>query len=171
MGTKTKKTPTEQLQLLGKWQLGSYLVILLWLILFEIFAINRIDSGFGQNGWPVVWIPGALLGLLLIPSSVTFIQTGKRMKAPSTRSARILQIILFSIVLALTYPAFLLALLGIDPGYEGDGVIFTTLLAPVYFIACVLGLVSFPIMWKITRSLVPKKIKVPVDENQNLIKQ
>jgi hypothetical protein len=41
---------------------------------------------------------------------------------------------------------------------------------PQLLVACLAGMASYPVMWVITRSLVPKKIKVPVDENQNLIK-
>jgi fatty acid desaturase len=128
--------------------------------------------GYTDGRPPVFWMPFAALGTLLIPSAITFIQTGKKPKSPSTRSARILQTLLFAIVLALTWPALLLMLISFGSNVPVDYVqVLHLLLHPSLFVACVLGIISFPIMWRITRSLVPKKIRVPVHENQNLIKQ
>lgn len=170
MGTKPMKTPTEKLQLLGKLQLGSYLVILIWLVVVELLAIQQRQN-FGQNGWPVIWIIFAIPGLLLISSSLIFIKTGKWPKGPSTLAARVLQIILFALVLALTYPALILASFAIDPANQAENQIFARLLSPSFLVACVLGIVSFPFMWLATKPLMRKKSKGNLDANQNLIKQ
>ena len=173
MGNKPKKTPTEKIQLLGKLQLGSYLVILIWLVVVELLAIQQTGN-FGQNGWPVIWIIFAIPGLLLIPSSLIFIKTGKWSRGPSNLTARILQIILFVLVLALTYPALILASFAIDPfqpSRELDSRIFTRLLSPSFLVACVLGIVSFPLMWLATKPFMRKKSNGNLDANQNLIKQ
>ena len=106
---------------------------------------------------------------MLIPSALTFIQTGKKTQSQSTISARTMQIILFVLVLILTLPAY-----GLFSMLWMHGVIinfFSIVLAPCYFVACVLGIVSFPIMWKTTKTLRSETIQVPVDEYQNLIKQ
>jgi hypothetical protein len=171
MGNKTKRTPTEKLRLIGKLQLGSYIFILVWMTFWEAVGISARGEFFtGPDGeFPWMWVPFVLLGFLLLPSAITFIQTGKRPSSRSTRSARILQTILFSIVLILTFPAFALMSQLWRQGFLPN--FWAYMAFPSFFIACVLGIISFPIMWRITRSLVSKKIKVPVDENQNLIKQ
>jgi hypothetical protein len=174
MGNKIKRTPTEKLRLIGKLQLGSYLFILGWILSLELIMKFAWPDGYGYTDGrpPFLWMPFAALGTLLIPSAITFIQTGKRPKSPSTRSARILQTILFAIVLALTWPAFVWMFINFGDNVPLDYLrLLSLLLNPSLFVACVLGIISFPIMWNVTRSLVPKKIKVPVDENQNLIKQ
>ena len=172
MGNKTKRTPTEKLRLIGKFQLYSYLFIISWMLIVEILAMEYTNGGFGQNGYPVIWVPFGVLGILLIPSALIFIRGGKWAQVKSIRTARILQLILFVLVIAATYPSFIAASLTFSAYIERQPTgFFTKLLAPDYFVACVLGIISFPIMWRITRSLVPKTIKVPVDENQNLIKQ
>jgi hypothetical protein len=171
MGNKTKRTPTEKLRLIGAWQLGTYLFILVWLVVFE--SLYVIDSGrdfFGaEGGFPWMWVPFVLLGSLLVPSAVEFIQTGRNSQKNSTKSSRTLQTVLFVLVLLLTLPAYaLFSMLWMH------GVIisvFSILLLPCYFVACVLGIVSFPIMWKTTKTLIPKTIRVSADEYQNLIKQ
>jgi hypothetical protein len=171
MGNKTKRTPTENLRIIGKLQLGSYLFILVWMTVIESIYISVRGRNFfgGEELFPGMWVPFVLLGGLLIPSALTFIRTGKESQSGSTSSARRLQIVLFAFVLLLTLPAYSLFSMLLIHGVIID--VFSILLLPNYFVACVLGIISFPIMWRITRSLVPKKIKVPVDENQNLIKQ
>lgn len=166
MGSKTKRTPTEKLRRIGKFQLYSYFFIISWMLVVEILAMEYTNLGFGQNGYPVIWVPFGVLGTLLIPSALTFMRGGKWAQVNSIRTARILQLILFVLVVALTFPAFIVA----GAAFNTDQ-IFYILLTPDYFVACVLGIISFPSMWVITRSLVPKKIQVSVDENQNLIKQ
>jgi hypothetical protein len=168
MGNKTKRTPTEKLRLIGKLQLGSYIFILVWMTFWEAVGISARGEFFtGPDGeFPWMWVPFVLLGFLLIPSAITFIQTGKRPSSRSTRSARILQTILFSIVLILTFPAFALMSLLWRQGFLPN--FWAYMAFPSFFIACVLGIISFPIMWRITRSLVSKKIKVPGEEKPKL---
>jgi len=171
MGNKTKRTPTEKLRLIGKLQLGSYLFILVWMTTWEVVGISSLGLTFtGPNGqFPWMWVPFVILGTLLIPSAIAFMNTGKKPDSRSTRSARVLQTILFSLVLLLTYPAVALMSMLWTRGFTTN--VYGYMSVPSFFVACVLGIISFPIMWRITRSLVPKKIRVPVDENQNLIKQ
>lgn len=171
MGNKSTKTAQEKLRLIGAWQLGTYLFILAWMILFESLYIFFNGRNFvGQElGFPSMWVPFVLLGSLLIPSALSFIQTGKKTQSQSTISARTMQIVLFVLVLLLTLPAYsLFSMLWMH------GVIITfwsILLTPTYFVACVLGIVSFPIMWKTTKTVLSETIQVPADEYQNLIKQ
>jgi hypothetical protein len=171
MGTKTAKTPTEKLRLIGKLQLSSYLFLLFWMTTWEAIAIQARLKEYpaieGQYPWMWMWF--SPLGLLLIPSAITFIQTGKKPNSPSTRSARILQTILFCIVLLLTYPALALMSALWTHGVLPD--VYSYLTLPSFFVACVLGIASFPIMWKITNSLVPKRIALEGDGNLDLIKR
>jgi hypothetical protein len=171
MGKLKEKSLAEKLQLLGKWQLGTYLFILVWMIVFEsLWVANSSFNFVGQEkGFPVMWAPFALLGGLLIPSALTFIQTGKKSQTQSIVSARTLQVILFVLVLLLTMPAY-----GLFSMLWMHGVIitfFSIVLSPCYFIACVLGIVSFPIMWNTTKYLLSETIQVSAEEYQNLIKQ
>ena len=167
MGNKTNRTPTEKLRLLGKLQLGSYLFILVWMTVWEAVGISARGNFFtGPDGeFPWMWVHFVLLGFLLVPSAITFVQTDRKPNSSTTGSARILQTILFSLVLLLTFPAFALMSLLWTHGFLPN--FYAYMAIPSFFVACVLGIISFPIMWRITQSLVPKKIKAPVDENQN----
>jgi hypothetical protein len=171
MGKNSARTAQEKLRLIGAWQLGTYLFILAWMIVFESLYVAYGGSNFvGQEkGFPAMWVPFILLGSLLIPSALTFIQTGKKFQSQSTVSARTMQVILFVLVLLLTLPAYALFSTLWMHGYIIT--FWSIVLMPCYFVACVLGIVSFPIMWNTTKSLLSETIQVSADEYQNLIKQ
>jgi hypothetical protein len=80
-----------------------------------------------------------------------------------------MQVMLFVLVLLLTLPAYALFSTLWMHGYIIT--FWSIVLMPCYFVACVLGIVSFPIMWNTTKSLLSETIQVSADEYQNLIKQ
>ena len=177
MGTKTKKTPSEQLQLLGKWQLISFFVILLWLAVVDSLAIAVRNPGadWGHGGFAVLWMFFGVFGLLLIPSAIAFIRVGKDSKFLTVQRGKIGQIILFASNLLLIYPSYYVAettlrnAMGLgDPGESSAFDIFSHLLGPTFFVACILGILFFPFMLRFTSDF---KKSDEAKVNLDLIKQ
>ena len=159
MGNKIKRTPTEKLQLLGKLQLISFYVILLWLVVVESLAIEVRNPGadWGHGGFAVLWMFFAVFGLLLVPSSIAFLRAGKKSKFFTVQRAKIAQIILFSFILLLVYPSYYMAestlrnAMGVGgPGGSPGFDIFSHLLGPTFFVACIMGIIFFPFMLRFT---------------------
>ena len=165
MGNKGNRRPNEKLRLLVQTQVFSYIFLIIWILVIDIGS----NVGSEPNGSPLIWVPFGALGILLIHSALVFIRGGKWAQVESLRTARIAQLILFVFVFAATFPAFIVASMFLLTylAREHSG-IFIVLLAPEYFIACILGIIAIPIIWRITRSLVSKKIKVPVEEKPKL---
>ena len=165
MGNKGNKRPNEKLRLLVQTQVFSYIFLIFWILVIDIGSNVRSEP----NGYPLIWVPFGALGIMLIHSALVFIRGGKWAQVESLRTARIVQLMLIVFVFAATFPAFIVAsmFLFIYLAREHSE-IFIILLAPEYFIASILGIISILIIWRITRSLVSKKIKVPDEEKPKL---
>jgi hypothetical protein len=130
-----------------------------------------VDISVGRSGspYPTHWVPLGILGLLLVPSALLFIRARKLQKLMAIKVARVIQIVLFGLVVLLTYPAFVLAASGIASATEPHlldsfyNIPYLLISLPIYFVACVLGIASFPFMM----ILVKKTLRVePIDETR-----
>lgn len=164
------KTPFHRLSALGWLQLGSYALLILWSVVAESIYRYEVDISGGRSGssYPTHWVPLGILGLLLVPSAVLFIRAKKLQKLMAIKVSRVIQIVLFGLVVLLTYPAFLLAADGFSSATEPhlmDSIysISNLFILPIYFVACVLGIASFPFMM----ILVKKTLRVSsIDETR-----
>jgi hypothetical protein len=145
------KTPFHRLSALGWLQLGSYALLILWSVVAESIYRYEVDISGGRSGstYPTHWVPLGILGLLLVPSAVLFIRAKKLQKLMAVRVSRVIQIVLFGLVVLLTYPAYILAASAFPslskPMYSFSE-LSSVFILPIYFVACVLGIASFPFM-------------------------
>ena len=162
------KTPFHRLGLLGWLQLGSFALLIIWSVVAESIYRYEVDISGDRSGspYPTHWVPLGILGLLLVPSAVLFIRSTKFRKLKAIKASRIIQIVLFGLVVLLTYPAYILAASAF-PSLSKPMYSFSELssifILPIYFVACVLGIASFPFMM----ILVKKTLRVEsIDETR-----
>lgn len=169
------KTASEKLQLLGVSQLVFYVVFLLVLGIGETVRVNLAKAEGSLYGgiYPTMWVPFAWLGLLLVPSVIPFIRAVSAFSFRAIRVARVLQIVLFALVVLLTVPAYLMVQMVLTTVTSDTTVVFgfsagAIFLGCIYFVACVLGIIYFPFMLAITKKALQIESTNP---NSDLIKQ
>ncbi len=138
------------LRILGYSQVAAFIGIFAWLLSGEgnLYALVSPLMDLTK----IVEYIYLGFSVLLYPS-ISLYLTAKSLTIEQWTTARWSQTLAFIACLVLLLPAY------------------SAVAYPQLLVACVAGIASYPIMWVITRSLVPKKIKGPVDGNQNLIKQ